>query len=60
LVAHAAAGRLRDLRVDTWALLGIGAVPAAEIVNTCVAFEYAYQGIDGRQISIGNPRDRYP
>ncbi len=52
-VAHAAAGRLRDLHVETWALLGTGAAtaPAAEIVNTCAAFEYAY-----RRIVVLDPR----
>jgi hypothetical protein len=46
-VAHAAAGRLRDLQVETWALLGTGAAnaAAAEIVNACAAFEYAYQRV---------------
>lgn len=56
-VAHAAAGRLRDLRVDTWALLGTGAATAtaAELVNACAAFEYAYRLIvvlDARMLGL--------
>jgi hypothetical protein len=45
--AHTLAGQLRDLKVETWALLGIpdGAEQSAEIVNACAAFEHAYQTI---------------
>ena len=45
LVAHTVAGELRDLKVETWALLGIpnAARQSAEIVNACAAFEHAYQ-----------------
>ena len=45
--AHALMGRLRDLKVETWALLGIADVntQTAETVNACAAFEYAYQTI---------------
>jgi glycosyltransferase involved in cell wall biosynthesis len=44
-VAHTLAGQLRDLKVETWALLGIpdAARPPAEIVNACATFEHAYQ-----------------
>jgi hypothetical protein len=44
-VAHTLAGQLRDLKVETWALLGIpdAARPSAEIVNACATFEHAYQ-----------------
>jgi hypothetical protein len=43
--AHGLMGRLRDLRVETWALLGIAqsVAQAAEVVNACAAFERAYK-----------------
>jgi glycosyltransferase involved in cell wall biosynthesis len=46
-IVHAAAGRLRDLGVEMWALLGTGTAPApaAELVNACAAFEHAYRTI---------------
>ena len=45
--AHGLMGRLRDLRVETWALLGTAESVgrAAEVVNACAAFEHAYQMI---------------
>lgn len=45
--AHTLVGRLRDLKVDTWALLGVadGIGQSVEIVNACAAFEHAYQTI---------------
>jgi len=45
--AHGLMGRLGELRVETWALLGIAqfAGQAAEVVNACAAFEHAYQTI---------------
>jgi len=46
-VAHRLMGRLRDLKIETWALLGIADVTTqtAEAINACAAFEYAYQTI---------------
>jgi glycosyltransferase involved in cell wall biosynthesis len=46
-VAHSVAGQLRDLKVETWALLGVpdGIGQSAEIINACAAFEHAYQTI---------------
>ena len=41
--AHTLVGQLRDLNVETWALLGIADGRSAEIVNACAAFEHAYQ-----------------
>lgn len=45
LVAHTLVGQLRDLKVETWALLGIadGIGQSADTVNACAAFEHAYQ-----------------
>jgi len=45
--ANGLMGRLRDLRVETWALLGIAqsAGQATKVVNACAAFEQAYQTI---------------
>lgn len=45
--AHTLTARLGDLRIETWALLGIAddTAQTAEAVNACAAFEYAYQTI---------------
>jgi glycosyltransferase involved in cell wall biosynthesis len=47
VLVHAVAGRLRDLKVETWALLGLAdaITQRAEIVNACAAFEHAYRTI---------------
>ena len=52
MFAHTLAGRLHDLNVDTWALLGIAEDigQLAEIVNACAAFEHAYQTIIVRDL----------
>jgi hypothetical protein len=43
--AHTLVGQLRDLNVETWALLGVaeGVGKSVEIVSACTAFEHAYQ-----------------
>jgi glycosyltransferase involved in cell wall biosynthesis len=41
--AHTLVGQLRDLNIETWALLGVADGRSAEIVNACAAFEHAYQ-----------------
>ena len=45
--AHRLMGQLRDMKVETWALIGmIDAIgQSVEIVNACAAFEHAYQKI---------------
>jgi hypothetical protein len=45
--AHALMGRLQDLKIETWALLGMADAVAqtAEVVNACAAFESAYRTI---------------
>jgi glycosyltransferase involved in cell wall biosynthesis len=46
-LVHALMGRLRKLRVETWALLGIAdpTTPPVETINACAAFEHAYRRV---------------
>jgi hypothetical protein len=46
-LAHTLMGRLRKLQVETWAVLGLAddAVSPADVINTCAAYEHAYQTV---------------